>query len=146
VYIDIVIYGKSHLALVDTGCQLSLIPLSLIGDRPLHPSPQKLYAANYSPIHVQVTVELPVTITGCNSVVKMLVTPDVREPMLSFAWLTENKVCWDFSRNALFMHGRLIPLQKKKCPQACRRVYFVMMLLSHPVLKSVSLHALHWML
>jgi len=123
VYIDIVIDGKSHLALVDTGCQLSLIPPSLIGDRPLQPSPQKLYAANYSPIHVRGTVELPVTIAGCNSVVKMLVTPDVREPMLSFAWLSENKVCWDFTRNALFMHGRLIPLQKKKCPQACRRVY-----------------------
>ena len=43
-------------------------------------------------------------------VVKMLVTPDVREPMLSFAWLSENQVCWDFTRNALYMHGRFIPL------------------------------------
>ena len=123
VYINIVIDGKCHLALVDTGCQLSLIPPSFVGDRQLQPSPQKLYAANGSPIHVRGTVELPVTIAGHNSVVKMLVTPDVREPMLSFSWLSENQVCWDFTRNALYMHGRLIPLQKKKCPQACRRVY-----------------------
>jgi len=37
-YIDIVIEGKRHLALVDTGCQVSLIPSSLVGDRPLLPS------------------------------------------------------------------------------------------------------------
>ena len=56
-------------------------------------------------------------------VVKILVTPDVREPMLSFAWLSEIQVCWDFTRNALYMHGRFIPLRRKKSPQACRRVY-----------------------
>jgi len=113
-YIDIVVEGKRHLALIDTGCQVSLIPSSLVGDRPLLPSNQKLFAANRSPIHVLETVELPVTIAGHNAVVKMLVTPDVREPMLSFAWLSENQVCWDFTRNALYMHGRFIPLKRKK--------------------------------
>jgi len=123
VYIDIVIDGKCHLALVDTGCQISLIPSSFVGDRSLLPSSQKLSAANGSPIHVHGTVEIPVTVDGCSSVVKWLVTPDVREPMLSFAWLSENQVCWDFTRNALYMHGRFVPLKRKKSPQACRRVY-----------------------
>jgi len=58
------------------------------------------------PIHILGTVELPVNIGGHDSVIKMLVTPDVREPMLSFAWLKENHVCWDFTRNALYVHGR----------------------------------------
>jgi len=89
----------------------------------LLPSTQKLFAANGSPIHVLGTVELPVTTAGHNTVVIMLVTPDVREPMLSFAWLSENQVCWDFTRNALYMHGRFIPLKRKKSPQAYRRVY-----------------------
>ena len=34
VYIDIGIDGKTHLALLDTGCQLSLTPPSLVGSRP----------------------------------------------------------------------------------------------------------------
>jgi len=116
VYIDIVIDGKFHLALVDTGCQLSLVP-PFIGNRPVQPSSEKLYAANGSLIHVHGTVELPVTIGGHHSVVKMLVTSDIREPTFSFAWLSENKVCWDFTHNALFMHGTLIPLRVKKAPQ-----------------------------
>ena len=53
----------------------------------------------------------------------MFVTPDIREPMLSFGWLQENQVCWDFTNNALFMHGVLIPLQRKKAPQTCRQVH-----------------------
>jgi len=106
VYIDIGIDGKTHLALLDTGCQLSLIHPSLVGSRPLQPSVDHLFAANSSPIHILGTVELPVNIGGHDLVIKMLVTPDVREPMLSFAWLKENLVCWDFTRNALYVHGR----------------------------------------
>jgi len=74
VCIDIVIDGKSHLALIDTGYQLSLVPPSFIGDRPVQPSSEKLYAANGSLIHGHGTVELPVTIGGHHSVVKILVT------------------------------------------------------------------------
>ena len=83
VYIDIDIDGKTHLALLDSGCQISLIPPSLVGSRSLQPSVDHLLAANSSPIHILGTVELPVNIGGRDSVIKMLVTLDVREPMLS---------------------------------------------------------------
>jgi len=116
VYIDIIIDGECHLTLIDTGCQLNLLPPSLVGERHVQPSSEKLFAANGSLLRILGTVELPVTIGGHNSVIRMFVTPDIRKPMLSFGWLQENQVCWDFTSNALFMHGVLIPLQTKKAP------------------------------
>ena len=64
VYIDIIIYEKSHLALIDTGCQLNLFSSSLVGERHVQPSSKKLFAANGSLMHILGTVELPVTIGG----------------------------------------------------------------------------------
>jgi len=64
VYIDIIIDGKCHLALIDTGCQLNLLLPSFVGERHVHPSSEKLFAANGSLRHIIGTVELPVTIGG----------------------------------------------------------------------------------
>ena len=90
VYIDIIIDGKCHLALIDTGCQLNLLPPSLVGERHVQPSSEKLFAANGSLMHILGTVELPVTIGGaqfCNQ--------DVCNPQHSgtnaFLWLAAGK-------------------------------------------------------
>jgi len=69
VYIDIIIDGKCYLALIDTGCQLNLLPSSLVGERHVQSSSEKKFAANGSLIHILGTVELSVTIGGaqfCN--------------------------------------------------------------------------------
>ena len=63
-YIDIIIDGKCHLALIDTGCQLNLFPPFLVGERHVQPSSEKLSAANESLMHILGTVELPVMIGG----------------------------------------------------------------------------------
>jgi len=64
VYIDIIIDGKCHLTLIDTGCQLNLLLPSLVKERHVQPSSEKLFAANGSLMHILGTVELPVTIRG----------------------------------------------------------------------------------
>ena len=64
VYIDMIIDGKCYLALIDTGCQLNLLPPPLVGERHAQPSSEKLFAANGSLMHILGTVELPVTIGG----------------------------------------------------------------------------------
>ena len=79
VYIDIIIDGKCHLALIDTGCQLNLLPLSLVGDRHVQPSSEKLFAANGSLMHILGTVELPVTIGGAQFCNCLLYTSDAAD-------------------------------------------------------------------
>ena len=47
-----------HLALIDSGCELSLAPSTIVGDGVLRPVSQGVFAANGSPILVQGETEI----------------------------------------------------------------------------------------
>jgi len=111
----------------------------------VQPSSEKLFAVNGSLMHILGTVKLPVTIGEHNSVIKMFVTPDIREPMLSFGWLQENQVCSNFTSNALFMHGVLIPLQMKRPVRLVGEYIYVVTSWCHLAPRLMSLLVPPWM-
>jgi len=58
VYLVANIDGHCHLALIDSGCELSLAPSTIVGDRVLRPVSQGVFAANGSAIFVQGETEI----------------------------------------------------------------------------------------
>ena len=67
--------GHCHLALIDSGCELSLAPSTIVGDRVLRPVPQGVFAANGSAIFVQGETEIEMNLGGYVSSATVLVSP-----------------------------------------------------------------------
>ena len=82
--------------MIESGCELSLPPSSVVGDRVLRPVSQGVFAANGSPIFVQGETETEIDLGGYTSIAMVLVSPDVSELMLGITWLTRKGVVWDF--------------------------------------------------
>jgi len=109
--------------LIDSGCELSLAPSSVVGDRLLRPVSQGVFAANGSPIFVQGETEIEMDLGGYTSTATVLLSPDVSELMLGITWLTREGVVWDFSARTLLVGRRSFALHSKKSSGICRRVY-----------------------
>ena len=123
VYLPVCVNGRRHLALLDSGCELSLAPQFLINDQRLRSSSQQVFAANGSPIQVLGETCLEFEIGGRTSFATVLVSPDVSELMLGITWLTEHHGVWDFGARTLYMDELVLPLHSKKTGSVCRRVY-----------------------
>jgi len=123
VYLVVHLDGKRHLALLDSGCELSLAPNIMLDKQRIRPSQQCVFAANGSPIQILGEADIEFDIGGRMSCATVLVTPDVSELMLGITWLTERQGVWDFNNRMLHVDGLSVPLHSKKTAATCRRVY-----------------------
>src|SRR6218665_1262754 len=64
IYLRCTINGRSTLCLVDTGSEISLIPLDIAAGMPLHPTERLLLAANATEIRVAGELTIPVKLSG----------------------------------------------------------------------------------
>jgi len=115
--------GQRHLALDDSGCELSLAPSNVVGGRVLHPVSQGVFAANAFSIFVQKKTEIEMDLGGYISTFSVLVSPNVSKLMLGITWLTQERVTWDFITHNLVIGQMSFLLHSKKSPGVCRRVY-----------------------
>lgn len=125
VYLAVSVYGRSFLALVDSGCELNLAPPSVLRDERLSPVTQCVFAANGTPIEISGRAEIPIKIGDRVLPTDVLISPDVAEIMLSYQWLHNKRCVWDFSKHVLHVEGHPVSLCDKKQSSAavCRRVY-----------------------
>jgi len=111
---------KSLPCLLDSGCEVALIPESVVEDaRNLEvlPSSQRLWAANGTEIDISGKATFPLMLDGQCIWTTDLGSPDVEEVMLGSDWLQDHNCLWDFGRSraavTLARKGRL----------CCRRIF-----------------------
>jgi len=108
---------------VDTGSEISLIPLDIAAGLPLHPTERVLLAANATEIRVAGELTIPVKMRGgCHLETTFLVSDQVRETMLGMDWLRQNRCRISFGTGALFVGRRRFPFVKRNGGAWCRRV------------------------
>ena len=122
-YVDINVCGKHCHALLDTGCERSLIPRKLVPSARLGRTELSVFAANGTKIPVLGTVRLAFTISNVSLFADFLVTETVEEIMLGIDWLTKNGCQWDFVEKTVKVRGRVIPLRSRPSRASVRRVY-----------------------
>ena len=84
--------------LVDTGCELTLVPKDLISrftNIEVRPSIRRVWAANNTPIRIEGEVRLPFELDEKCLWTIALVSEDVEEVMLGIDWLEANNCVWD---------------------------------------------------
>ena len=124
VYLNMNLRGRVTPCLLDSGCEVTLVPKAVVDRARLitKPSTRKLSAANGTEINTIGEVSLPFLLNGRCIDTHALVSNDIEEVMLGVDWLREHYCIWDFGQNHLFIDGYPhVPLERRGPPK-CRRV------------------------
>jgi len=122
-YLRARIDGRRCDCLLDTGSDVTLIPVSLVNDAQIRESKQVLTAANGTQIPVLGEVKLSLKVGKYSSVLTGLVSEHVDDVMLGIDWLESNDVMWDFSQSRIKIGKEYHNLRSRPGGgQWCRRV------------------------
>ena len=125
VYVELKLQGMSVPCLVDSGCELTLVPKELIKrfkTVDVRPSDQRIWAANNTPISIEGEVQLPFVLDGRCLWTTALVSEDVEEVMLGIDWLEQYGCIWDFRTKKLRIDGQPAITLRRRGNIKCRRV------------------------
>ena len=126
VYVRMQLDGKMLPCLLDSGCEITLIPKSVVEaarNIKMSPSSQRLWAANGSEIEIAGEAMIPLLLNGRCLSTRALVSPDVEEVMLGSDWLQAHECLWDFGRGELYIDGQAAVTLSRKHRLCCRRVF-----------------------
>jgi len=116
--------GKQYNALLDTGCEWSVVGKRLLpSGMELSPPTSDLYAANRTKIPLVGCTTINFTVHGREYSADLAVTNSVDELILGIDWLMKNAAQWDFERGRIFLGGKWITLQQRVTADRVHRVY-----------------------
>ena len=87
--------GKATFALLDTGCEMTLAPSSLVRKKDIRVSNQTLRAANGTAIRVLGEANITCEIDGYSFEVSCLITEQISELILGLVWLENQNAVWN---------------------------------------------------
>jgi len=119
------LFRKEIPYLVDTGCELTLVPKDLLDHFPnvsLSPSIRQVWAANNTPIRIDGKTRLPFFLNDRCVWTTALVSEDVEEVMLGIDWLEEHGCVWDFKTGDLSIDGQPVIMTTRCSYIRCRWV------------------------
>ena len=110
---------------MDTGCEITLVPRSLVDKHKLEIAPTKhrIWASNSTEIELSGETIIPFILNDRRIDTFALVSSDVEEVMIGVDWLKEHRCIWDFSGSQLFVDGRPTITLSRKQQLRCRRLY-----------------------
>ena len=125
VYLKMSLMGEDVPCLMDSGCELTMVPQDLInrfGTVELQPSVHQVWAANNTPIRINGEVRLPFILDDRCLWTTALVSEDVEEVMMGIDWLKEHSCIWDFKTGNLRIDGHPAVTLSHCGRIKCRRV------------------------
>jgi len=115
VYVPIQLYNRKMSALLDTGCDTSIIGARLLPPGThIEPTLHTLTAANGTPIPVQGVVKVNFKIGEQKYSVQAVVTKAVHEMILGIDFLIDADVNWRFSQGKIKLGDEWIQLHKRE--------------------------------
>src|SRR6218665_4020700 len=123
IYVRGTINGHPRTYLIDTGSEVSLVPLSMVEGLSLQPSNRTLLAANGTDIRVVGALAVLLKISRRFAIESsFLVSDQIGEIMLGMDWLRQHRCRISFGTGAIFVGRRRISLVKGSGTQWCRRI------------------------
>ena len=103
VYVQIMYSGKLYRALLDTGCDVSVIGTHMLPDLTYQECNLQLYAANSSAVSIKGSTDLKYSIVGVDMKYNVLVSPSIDEIIFGADWLNDHQCIWDFTAGMLYI-------------------------------------------
>ena len=108
-YIRLTLMGKAVPCLVDSGCETTLVPKTLIDSYrnvTVRPAATEVWAANDTPIQIDGETDLPFMLKDDCLWARALISDSIKEVMLGSDWLKTYNCIWDFGRGSLSIRGQ----------------------------------------
>ena len=120
------IEGVKRVALLDSGCQITVVPSYCVSHLKPRPTTRRLFGAGGHRIPIIGCVTLTVKVGDLYLEVEALVSRAVTEVMLGIDWLTRHNVKWGFGDGSVTLYGRQFLLSNEThSDAACRRCLIV---------------------
>ena len=123
VYIDLSVGRWTVACLLDTGCDISLMPGRFAGNMELKPCIFPVTAANGTKINVLGSRVFHIKLNGIAFDAEMLVSNDIEEAMLGVDFLGSHDCTWQINKGVVTIDSHVLKLHSGRHGVACRRVY-----------------------
>jgi len=108
--------------LLDTGCEISLLPSKLAGQMTLNPYLHPMTAAYGTKINILGSKTFHIKLNGVKFEADMLVSNDVDEAMLGVSFLGAHDCSWHVNRGLVTIDRHILELHLHRRNAVCRRV------------------------
>ena len=121
-YLKLLINGQLKNCLLDTGADVTLLPVSVVAGTVLEESTRRITAANGTPIRVLGSASVAVSAGRHQMHLNGLVSPNIKEIMLGIDFLQEHNAMWNFATGEIVLSGYRHKLCSCNHRPWCRRV------------------------
>ena len=121
-HLEVQLGDKRILALLDSGCEQSVIGRNLIRHVPLEPTRQELSTADGTEIPLLGEITIEFSVFGFHTECRVVVSDVISELILGIDWLQKNQCVWNFGSNLFAINGHHGRLRCKKTNHAVRRI------------------------
>jgi len=126
VYLVMALGGRRVPCLLDTGCDLTMVPrevINLVADVEIRPTTHRMWAANGTEVQIDGEATIPFVMEGRRLDTTAIVSPDIEEPMIGSEWMKAHRCLWDFQGSQLYIDGRAVVTLTQRKKLRCRRLY-----------------------
>jgi len=126
VYLVMELGGRCIPCLLDTGCDLTMVPrevINRVADVEIRPTTHRMWAANCTEVRIQGEATIPFVMEGRRLDTTALVSPDIEEPMIGSEWMKAHRCLWDFQGSQLYIDDRAAVTLTQRKKLRCRRLY-----------------------
>ena len=122
-YLEVRLHSKMIYALLDTGCENTVIGRRLLTNVELQPTTQKLFNASGTEMKLLGEVELRLKVGNYWSTVRAVVTESINELILGLEWIKQNHCTWDFTSGRIEIGKQVRILKSKESKNSVRRLF-----------------------
>ena len=122
-YVDMKCMGKTHRFLLDSGCDVTLLPAKYVRGIKLEPTDRRAYAANNTEIDLLGEATVDMRIGDITIPTTAIISDNVEEGLIGYDWLSNNNVFWGFGMGKIMIRGEIVPLFPRKTTGVmCNRI------------------------
>ena len=121
-YLQVEVDGKSHAALMDSGCDITVVPFEFAEGKEITKTRRRLYGVGGNPVPISGSILLKIKLGDLDLEFRALVSKRVTEIMLGLDWLQQQKVHWHFADGTVTVQGRQFLLTSRDHVESCRRL------------------------
>ena len=123
VYMPLRLFGRKTLALLDSGCDTSVVGRRhLPAEIEIRPTRRTLFAANGSRIPLLGEATLVFQVYGIQHTADVVVTDVIDELILGIDWLAKEACRWDFARECIGIGDRWVQLRSQPKRASVKRI------------------------
>ena len=122
VYLDVKLDGVNRSFLLDSGCDMTLIPSHFVKGRRIRRTRKTVHAANGAEIILSGEVSLKLHIGNLAVDTEALVSDFVSEGMLGYDWLSQNDCYWGFRAGQVMIQDQVFALRQRDSTLSCCRI------------------------